>query len=127
MALEVIISGFIIGIFFGWILQRGRMCFNSAFRDPLVFRDYSLLKAVFFALSLSMITFSIMSLAGVVTLNPKPLIWPNQIAGGFIFGMGMVLAAACASGVTYKTGEGVIDIFENLGTVLVHRREQGHQ
>ena len=26
-----------------------------------------------------------------------------------------------------KTGEGVIDIFEQLGTVLVHRREQGHQ
>ena len=47
MAIEVIISGFVIGIFFGWILQRGRMCFNSAFRDPLVFRDYSLLKAVF--------------------------------------------------------------------------------
>jgi uncharacterized membrane protein YedE/YeeE len=114
MAIEVIISGFIIGIFFGWILQRGRVCFNTGIRDPLVFRDFSILKGIFFAISLSMITFGILQLTGITTPNPKPLIWPNQLVGGFIFGMGMVLAAACASGVTYKTGEGIMTAFMGL-------------
>ena len=112
--LYVTASGLIIGILFGYILQRGRLCFNSAFRDPLLFKEYSLLKAICFALALSMIGFSVMGFANIVTLNPKPLIWPDQIIGGFVFGMGMVLAAACASGVTYKTGEGIMAAFVGL-------------
>ena len=114
MALEIIISGLVIGILFGWILQRGRLCFNSGIRDPFLFKEYSVLKAIFLALSLSMIGFAIMAFTGIVTLAPKPLIWPNQIIGGFVFGMGMVLAAACASGVTYKTGEGIMTAFVAL-------------
>ena len=116
MAFDIAIaaSGIIVGILFGLILQRGRMCFNSAVRDPLVFKDFTMIKAVLLALSLSMIGFAVMVLLNIVTLAPKPLIWPNQIIGGFIFGMGMVLAAACASGVSYKTGEGIMTAFMGL-------------
>jgi hypothetical protein len=114
MGVEILISGFIVGILFGWILQRGRVCFNTAIRDPFIFRDFTIIKGILLALALSMISFSIMALTGIVTLAPKPLIWPNQILGGFLFGMGMVLAAACASGVTYKTGEGIMTAFVGL-------------
>jgi len=114
MGYEILISGVIIGILFGWILQRGRFCFNSAIRDPFIFKDFTLIKGVFLALALSMITFSVMAFGGIVTLAPKPLIWPNQIAGGFLFGMGMVLAAACASGVSYKSGEGIMTAMVGL-------------
>ncbi len=112
--LYITASGLIIGVLFGFILQRGRLCFNSAFRDPLLYKEYSLLKAICLALALSMIGFAVMGFANIVTLNPKPLIWPDQIIGGFVFGMGMVLAAACASGVSYKTGEGIMSAFVGL-------------
>ena len=72
MAIEILISGLIIGILFGWILQRGRFCFNSAIRDPLIFKDFTLIKGVFLALALSMITFSMMAFSGLLSLSPNP-------------------------------------------------------
>jgi uncharacterized membrane protein YedE/YeeE len=55
-----------------------------------------------------MIGFAIFALAGIITLAPKPLkIW-GAIVGGLVFGIGMVLAAGCASGTTYRVGEGMI-------------------
>ncbi len=113
MSLAIILGGLVIGILFGLALQRGRLCFNSAIRDPLIFKDYTLIKAVFMAIAVSMIGFAIMGFAGFVPA-PKPFMPIAQLVGGFVFGMGMVLAAACASGVTYKTGEGIMVAFVGL-------------
>jgi uncharacterized membrane protein YedE/YeeE len=116
MAVNVyaLVTGLIVGILFGFVLQRGRFCMNSALRDPLVFKDFRLLKAVGLAIVVNMIGFSILHLTGVITMNPKPFAWAAQIPGGFIFGMGMVLAGGCASGTTYKTGEGMMGSFVAL-------------
>ncbi len=100
-------TGIIFGFLFGVILQRGRVCFNSAFRDVFLMKDNYLLKLVMFAISLEVITFLIFAQVGWITLNPKPFNWLGNIIGGFIFGMGMVLAGGCASGVTYRVGEGM--------------------
>jgi hypothetical protein len=102
-----IISGLIIGILFGFILQRGRFCMNSAFRDIIVLKEYKLIKSVVLALATCMIGFGIMGVANIVTFNPKPLTAVGSIVGGFVFGIGMVLAAGCASGTTYRVGEGM--------------------
>ena len=103
-----IVSGLLVGILFGFVLQRGRFCMNSAFRDIIVARDYTLLKAVAVALLVEMAGFAIMSLTGVITLAPKPLMWGANIVGSFLFGVGMVLAGGCASGISYRTGEGMV-------------------
>ncbi|MHA1928282.1 MAG: YeeE/YedE family protein [Candidatus Thorarchaeota archaeon] len=112
--LAIASTGILVGLMFGYALQRGRLCFNSTIRDPLIFKEYNLLKALFLALAVSMIGFAIMGFTNVVTIAPKPTVWAAQIIGGFVFGMGMVLAAACASGVTYKTGEGIMTAFVGL-------------
>jgi uncharacterized membrane protein YedE/YeeE len=103
-----ILSGLIVGILFGFALQRGRFCMNSAFRDILLLKEYTLLKAVIVAIIVSMIGFHLMASFGVIQLNPKPLSWGANIVGGFIFGIGMVLAGGCASGTTYRVGEGMV-------------------
>lgn len=103
-----ILSGFIVGILFGFALQRGRFCMNSAFRDILVLKDYTLLKAVVVALIIEMIGFHAMAAMNIIHLNPKPLFWGANIVGGFIFGIGMVLAGGCASGTSYRVGEGMV-------------------
>jgi len=110
----VLIPGFIIGIIFGIILQRGRFCMNSAFRDIIVMKQYKLIKSVILAICVSMVGFSLMSFSGIISLNPKPFMWGAQIVGGFIFGIGMVLAAGCASGTTYRVGEGMMGSFVAL-------------
>lgn len=106
--LVVFIPGLIIGIIFGIILQRGRFCMNSAFRDIILLKEYNLLKAVVLAISVSMLGFAIMFFSSIITLNPKPLAPIANIIGGFLFGIGMVLAAGCASGTTYRVGEGMM-------------------
>ena len=104
----LILTGLIVGFLFGFALQRGRFCMNSAFRDALVFKDYTILKAVGLAIFVEMIGFGILSFSGILTLNPKPFFWGANIPGSYIFGIGMVLAGGCASGITYRFGEGLV-------------------
>jgi uncharacterized protein len=103
-----IVSGLLVGVLFGFALQRGRFCMNSAFRDIILGRDFTLFKALAVAILVSMIGFSVMALTGIVTLAPKPLMLGANIVGGLLFGVGMVLAGGCASGITYRTGEGMM-------------------
>lgn len=103
-----ILSGLFVGVLFGFALQRGRFCMNSAFRDIILGRDFTLFKSLAVAILVGMVGFSIMALTGIITLNPKPLMWGANIVGGLVFGMGMVLAGGCASGITYRAGEGMV-------------------
>jgi hypothetical protein len=81
---------------------------NSAFRDIVVLKDNTLLKTVGVALLVQLIGFAILAMTNVITLNPKPLVWGANLLGSFVFGVGMVIAGGCASGVTYRTGEGMV-------------------
>jgi hypothetical protein len=100
-------AGLLIGVIFGFILQRGRICFNSAYRDLVFFKDNYLFKLYTFTLGLQAILFVVFAQLGVITLNPKPFNIVGNTLGAFIFGLGMVLAGGCASGVTYRSGEGM--------------------
>jgi len=104
----LIFWGLVVGFAFGFALSRGRFCMNSAFRDIIVLKDYAILKAVGVAILVSMIGFTIMAMAGVITLSPKPFFWGANMVGGYIFGIGMVLAGGCASGISYRAGEGMV-------------------
>ena len=107
----IVLSGFGVGLIFGYALQRGRFCMNSATRDSVLLRDYTLLKAVGVAILVEMIGFALLDVTGVAAIAPKPLFWGANLVGSFTFGVGMVLAGACASGVTYRTGEGMVSAF----------------
>jgi uncharacterized membrane protein YedE/YeeE len=106
-----LVAGLIIGAIFGFILQRGRFCMNSAFRDILLLKEYKLAKAVTISLAVLMVGFAIFAFGGVIDLSPRPLKPLAAIVGGLIFGIGMVLAAGCASGTTYRVGEGMMGSF----------------
>jgi hypothetical protein len=106
--MTAILSGLLVGALFGFALQRGRFCMNSAFRDIILGRDFTLFKALSVAILIEMIGFSVLAMTGVITLNPKPLLWGANIVGGLVFGFGMVLAGGCASGITYRAGEGMM-------------------
>jgi len=106
-----LVAGLIIGAIFGFILQRGRFCMNSAFRDILLLKEYKLAKAVTISLAVLMVGFAIFAFGGIIDLNPRPFKPLAAIVGGLIFGIGMVLAAGCASGTTYRVGEGMLGSF----------------
>ncbi|MHA2365961.1 MAG: YeeE/YedE thiosulfate transporter family protein [Candidatus Hodarchaeales archaeon] len=99
--------GLIIGLVFGLLLQRGKLCTNSAFANMLIIRNSTLVKAIIVAVLLQMIGMAILSATGFLDYNPIIFSWLFSPFGGFIFGIGMVLASGCASGVCYKAGEGL--------------------
>lgn len=100
-------TGLLVGLFFGYVLQRGRLCFNSAIRDIKFSRDNFMMKGIALALGLSAILFTLMANLNLIDLNPAPFMPWGNIIGGLLFGVGMVVAGGCASGVTYRVGEGM--------------------
>ncbi len=112
-----IVSGLIIGMAFGFVLQRGRFCMNSAYREVL-FGDYRLFRAYLLAVVVTMIGANLIEDLGwlrhvnengavvVDSLRRQAFVpWAN-IVGGYLFGMGIVLAGGCGSGILFRIGEG---------------------
>jgi uncharacterized membrane protein YedE/YeeE len=101
-----VVYGLITGLAFGFVLQRGRVCFNSAFRDLRLMKDNFMFKAGMLAVAVSTIAFLAMAQFGLIHLNPKPLNYVGVILGGYLFGIGMTFAGGCGSGTTYRITEG---------------------
>lgn len=102
----------VIGLSFGFILQKSRFCFTAALRDPFLTGGTSLTKAVLVAFAITSIAFVAIQYGAYVDGLPMPgagFIAPISLAtvvGAFIFGIGMVIAGGCASGTLMRVGEG---------------------
>jgi uncharacterized membrane protein YedE/YeeE len=107
-----VLSGLLVGIMFGFVLQRGRYCVNTAFRDVIFINDFTLLRAYALGLIVTIIGANLIEdmglLGGSGALYRQAFVpWAN-IIGGYIFGMGIVLAGGCGSGILYRIGEGLM-------------------
>jgi len=122
--LVFVVTGLLIGAAFGYVLQRGRFCVNSAYRE-ILFQDYTMLRAYLLAVAVTMIGANLIEDMGWLqqhanengvmvanTLYRQGFVPFANIIGGFIFGTGIVLAGGCGSGILYRVGEG------NLAYVL---------
>jgi len=102
----------LIGISFGFILQKSRFCFTSSMRDPYLTGGTMLTRAVLIALAITSIGFTAIKYGYFVRglpISGQSYIVPISIAtavGAFIFGIGMVIASGCASGTLMRVGEG---------------------
>lgn len=104
-----------VGAALGYVLRSSRFCFVAAFRDPILLKNTKLMRAMILALAVSSTGFLLVQqhylaqhpgadagqLPGI--LNPVGL---HTVIGAFLFGIGMVLAGGCASGVLMRIGEG---------------------
>ena len=102
----------------GFILQRGRFCLNSAFRDIIFLEDLELFRAYLLCVVVAVLGTNLLEDFGLImTFNQSGqlvstgLMRQNflpiaNIFGGFLFGLGIVLAGGCASGIVYRLGEG---------------------
>lgn len=102
----------IIGLGFGFVLQRSRFCFTASMRDPYLTGSVSLTKAVLIAFGLTSIGFTAIKYGAFsqgLSIPGQSYIAPISLAtafGAFIFGIGMVIAGGCASGTLMRVGEG---------------------
>lgn len=108
----IIVAGFAIG----FVLHRSRLCFARAFRDPFVTAEGQMTKALILALALGMPIAALLFQKKVI--DPYVAIpasfWIGSLAGGALFGVGMVFGGGCASGSLWRMGEGHVKLWVTL-------------
>lgn len=122
--------GIILAIFagagIGYILERGDFCFHSTWRGfvrrP---RQIDLFRAYLLTLLISIPLVRGMMALGWIEPWIPPFAWPANVVGGLIFGLGMVAASSCITGLFYKLGHGMMGVlvglvFWALGDVLTY-------
>lgn len=103
------IVGALLGLISGFVMHRSDYCLAGMIRDFFMFRRTFRLKALALQIVLTMIVFEAARIGGMLPLYPFPLLGSPSlanIAGGFLFGIGMVLAGGCVVGTLYKMGAG---------------------
>lgn len=82
---------------------------NSAYRDVVFVNDFTLFRAWLIALGIAIVGANLiedLGLMGEFGLRRTVFEPVAAIVGGYLFGIGMVIAGGCGSGVLYKQGEG---------------------
>src|ERR1700694_5950204 len=116
-----------LGLGLGLVLQRGRLCFAGAFRDLFLMRNGTMMRAIIVGLAIMTPVFALIESRGV----PEPgfgalpagahvvALGLNLVAGGLLFGIGMVVAGGCVSGTLYRIGEGYLASWASLLGILL--------
>lgn len=100
---------FPLGLATGAILFRADYCLAGMFRDYFLFRHTFMLRTLLLLVTASMVLFEVLRLAGLLRPYPFPGLTPpalTTLLGGFVFGLGMVLAGGCVFGTLYRMGRG---------------------
>ena len=109
-ALGECLVAFVFGSVVGLLVQRSRFCNTAALRDAMLFKSFRNTKALLVAMIILTIGFT-----GFISIGEgHPMhfdVGLNQVAGLFLFGIGMVLAGACTVSTWVKFGEGNIGAF----------------
>lgn len=113
------------GLGFGVIIQRTRFCFVRAFRDPFMTGEGDMVRAVSVSIIISILGFAALKWGGLRAegIYVTQTFWFGSLAGGIVFGFGMLLAGGCGSGSVWRAGEGQIKlilavVFFSLSTSL---------
>ncbi|NKQ34447.1 MAG: YeeE/YedE family protein [Chloroflexi bacterium] len=121
-----IILAIIAGTGLGYIFERGDFCFHSAWRrlaqKP---RQLDLFRAYLLTMLIAIPLVQGMKALGWIDPWIPPFAWQANIFGGLIFGVGMVVAASCITGLFYKLGHGMAGVlvgltFWALGDILTY-------
>lgn len=107
--LPIVFASLAIGLAAGFVMHRADFCVTASFRDMFLFRDFFLMRQMVLLVVVSMVLFESGRLAGLIPGQSFPLLGTPtlaSVAGGFVFGIGMVLAGGCVVGSLYKMGAG---------------------
>ena len=93
--MEILIFGLLTGIFFGFLLQKGRVVRYDKQIGALRFQDMTIIKFMLSAIIVGMVGVHFFEVFGLAKLLYKPVVLGENIAGGMIFGLGWGLLGYC--------------------------------
>ncbi|ARK25012.1 hypothetical protein SporoP37_10385 [Sporosarcina sp. P37] len=97
--------GALFGLAFGILIERGQICFTSAFRDLFLVGRSMMAKAIIAGMAVSSIlTIVIISIYDLTPITQIAAL--STFIGGALFGLGIVMASGCETGMMYRLMEG---------------------
>lgn len=104
----MILTGLIVGAVLGIVMQRGRFCVTGMLRDIFLQKSWRTFAALLIVISVHAIGLAALTSLGVIAPEYSTFAPAAVIIGGFMFGIGIILAGGCASGTWYRSGEGLV-------------------
>lgn len=115
----MMLSGLICGALLGFVMQRGRFCLTGGFRDMYIAKNNRIFYALLIAISIQSIGVFAMIASGQFSYDAGAFPWFGTVFGGYVFGIGIVMAGGCATGTWYRAGEGLIGSWIALFTYML--------
>jgi len=103
------VLGFIAGVMFGVLLQKGRALRYDKQLGALRLRDFTIVKFMLSHILVAMVGIYLLYDLGLAKLAVKPTILGGVVFGGLIFGLGWGLAGYCPATAAAALGEGRLD------------------
>jgi hypothetical protein len=104
-----VVTGLLMGIVFGFALEKGRVFEPGMIVGQFQLRNFILIKMFLSAIGVTLIVFLVLTGLGWADFHPKGAVFPGVILGGLLFGAGMALAGACPGTVLAQVGAGYRD------------------
>lgn len=122
----MIVTGLIVGVLLGVVMQRGRFCVTGMLRDIFTLKSWRSIVALLIVISVHAVGLAGLTTAGVISPVADDFAPMAVIVGSLLFGLGIVLAGGCASGTWYRSGEGLVGswlalIFYGLSAAAMKR------
>ncbi len=106
-----LLLGFIIGMIFGFLLQKGGVTNYNVILNQLILRDFTVAKIILTAILTGTIGIYLMNELGIIQLQPKPFYLNGILVGGLVFGVGFALLGYCPGTAAGAIGTGSVHAF----------------
>lgn len=112
--------GLIIGVLFGFLLQKGGVTRYEIIIGQLLLVDFTVVKIMLSAVIVGMVGIYFFKGLGLVQLHIKPGSFGSSVIGGVLFGIGFGLLGYCPGTMVGAIGQGSLDaLFGGLVGILI--------
>lgn len=101
-----LVLGLVIGIAFGFLLQKGGVAKYEVLLGALLLTDFTVMKIMLTAIVVGMVGIFSMHTMGWVKLHVKPTRYAANVIGGLLFGIGFAVLGYCPGTGAAALGQG---------------------
>jgi len=115
-----LVIGFLLGIVFGFLLQKGGVTRYDVIIGQLLLTDFTVLKVMLSAVVVGKVGVHLLRSGGMAELHPKPGSVGSSLVGSLIFGAGFAILGYCPGTMVGAVGQGSLDaLFGGIVGMLI--------
>lgn len=112
--------GLIIGVLFGFLLQKGGVTNYNIIIAQLLLTDFTVVKVMISAVITGMLGVHLLRSLRLAQLHPKAGSFGTSVIGGLVFGMGFAILGYCPGTVAGAFGQGYLDaLFGGIVGIMI--------